>query len=62
MEENRLNAEYVGEVISETVVTTTTTIYMLIGWERGDMMRAINILLIAWVIFLWILIKSKGRD
>ena len=27
MEENRLNAEYVGEVISETVVTTTTTIY-----------------------------------
>lgn len=34
MEENRLNAEYVGEVISETVVTTTTTIYMLIGWER----------------------------
>lgn len=30
--------------------------------KRGDMMNAINILLIAWFIFLWILLKSKGRD
>ena len=30
--------------------------------KRGDMMNAINILLIAWVIVLWILLKSKGRD